>query len=130
MESNIASDSSNETFKELPPDFIISKDKSHIIFNKEIEKSNNDDRSYRIIRLRNEVLIIHDAKSNKAAATLSVNVGSFSDPVSNHYLICLEYSKSREEINKTCNFLGGLAHYCEHLLFMVNIYLLFSCSTI
>ena len=74
----------NGIFNELPPNFIISKDKSHIILTKEIEKSQNDDRSYRIIRLPNEleVLIIHDAKSDKAAASLDINVGSFSDPVS------------------------------------------------
>ena len=82
MEPNIV-DNSNEVFNELPPDFVISKDGSHIVFNKEIEKSSNDDRSYRIIRLTNklEVLIIHDAKADKAAASMDVNVGSYSDPV-------------------------------------------------
>lgn len=79
----ISSDNSDGIFNELPPDFIISKDKSHIVFNKEIEKSSNDDRSYRIIRLSNELeaLIIHDAEADKAAASLDVNIGSYHDPV-------------------------------------------------
>ncbi|CAB4379202.1 unnamed protein product [Rhizophagus irregularis] len=94
----IASDNSDGIFNELPQDFIISKDKSYIVFNKEIEKSSNDDRSYRIIRLSNELeaLIIHDAEADKAAASLDVNIGSYHDP----------------------DNLLGLAHYCEHLLFM------------
>lgn len=78
--STIATDG---IFNELPPDFIISKDNNYIVFNKEIEKSSNDDRSYRILRLSNEmeVLIIHDAEADKAAASLDVNIGSYHDPV-------------------------------------------------
>ncbi|RIA82106.1 Metalloenzyme, LuxS/M16 peptidase-like protein [Glomus cerebriforme] len=96
--NTLASDNSDGIFDELPPDFIISKDNSHIIFNKEIVKSSNDNRSYRIIRLSNgmEALIIHDAEADKAAASMDVNVGSYSDP----------------------DNLLGLAHYCEHLLFL------------
>ncbi|GBB90257.1 hypothetical protein RclHR1_17150001 [Rhizophagus clarus] len=94
----VASDNSDGIFNELPPDFVISKDKSYIVFNKEIEKSCNDERSYRIIRLSNEMeaLIIHDAEADKAAASMDVNIGSYHDP----------------------DNLLGLAHYCEHLLFM------------
>jgi insulysin len=81
--NTVASNNSDGIFDELPPDFIISKDESYIVFNKEIKKSNNDDRSYRIIRLRNEmeVLIIHDSEADKAAASMDVNIGSYHDPV-------------------------------------------------
>jgi insulysin len=40
-----------------------------------------DDRSYRVIRLPNqlEVLLVHDADTDKASAAMDVNVGNFSD---------------------------------------------------
>lgn len=61
-------------------------------------KPDLDDRKYRYIKLPNDlqVLLIHDPTTDKAAASLDVNIGSFEDP---------------EE-------LPGLAHFCEHLLFM------------
>lgn len=60
-----------------------SKDGSHAVFTKPIESSQNDDRSYRLIRLNNdlEVLLIHDATADKSAAALDVHVGHLSDPV-------------------------------------------------
>ncbi|GMM35278.1 metalloendopeptidase [Saccharomycopsis crataegensis] len=65
---------------------------------KEFVKSDLDDRQYRVIRLPNnlEALLIHDSTSEKAAAAIDVNVGSVHDPKN----------------------LPGLAHFCEHLLFM------------
>ncbi|AQZ13712.1 STE23 (YLR389C) [Zygosaccharomyces parabailii] len=61
-------------------------------------KPDLDDRSYRYIQLPNDLkaLLIQDPSADKAAAALDVNVGAFEDP---------------EE-------LPGLAHFCEHLLFM------------
>ncbi len=58
---------------------------SYFVFSKELEKSNNDNRSYRIIRLCNdlEALLIHDANTDKAAASMDINIGSFFDPVIN-----------------------------------------------
>jgi len=58
---------------------------SYFIFSKELEKSNNDNRSYRIIHLCNdlEALLIHDANTDKAAASMDINIGSFFDPVIN-----------------------------------------------
>lgn len=46
-----------------------------------LEKPSLDDRSYRVIRLPNqlEALIVHDPKTDKASAAMDVNVGSFSD---------------------------------------------------
>ena len=63
-----------------------------------LERPQLDDRSYRIITLQNklEVLLIHEAGSDKASAALDVNVGSFSD----------------------AKDMPGIAHAVEHLLFM------------
>lgn len=68
--------------------------------NQEIQKPLTDDRSYRFIKLNSNdlhVLLIHDPSTDKSAASLDVNVGSFADK---------KYGVS------------GLAHFCEHLLFM------------
>jgi hypothetical protein len=47
-----------------------------------MEKPLLDDRSYRVIQLLNklEILSIYDTDTDKAAAAMDVNVGSFSDP--------------------------------------------------
>lgn len=68
------------------------------IFDKPLEISALDDRSYRLITLKNglEVLLIHDEHTDKASAAMDVRVGHLSDPLD----------------------LQGLAHFCEHLLFM------------
>lgn len=57
-----------------------------------------DDRSYRVIRLSNdlEALLVHDPDTDKASAAMDVNVGSFSDSED----------------------MPGMAHAVEHLLFM------------
>lgn len=64
----------------------------------DLERPQLDDRSYRIITLQNqlEVLLIHEAGTDKASAALDVNVGSFSDAPD----------------------MPGIAHAVEHLLFM------------
>jgi insulysin len=64
----------------------------------DLERPALDDRSYRIVTLPNqlEVLLIHDAKTDKSSAALDVNVGSFSD----------------------AEDMPGIAHAVEHLLFM------------
>jgi insulysin len=63
-----------------------------------LETPSLDDRSYRVVRLPNqlEVLLVHDANTDKASAAMDVNVGSFSDPKD----------------------LEGLSHTVEHMLFM------------
>ncbi|EJD07222.1 insulin-degrading enzyme [Fomitiporia mediterranea MF3/22] len=63
-----------------------------------IEKSPADDREYRIIRLENklEAILVHDEKTDKAAASLNVATGNFYDP----------------------DDIPGLAHLCEHMLFL------------
>ncbi|KAI0372962.1 insulin-degrading enzyme [Pilatotrama ljubarskyi] len=68
------------------------------VFNRPIEKSPQDDRDYRVIRLDNglQAMLVRDAKADKAAASLDVAVGHLYDP----------------------DDMPGLAHFCEHLLFM------------
>ncbi|KAG0015145.1 Insulinase (Peptidase M16) [Entomortierella chlamydospora] len=83
-----------------PEGFELSPDGTHAVFRKAIEISPNDERSYRLLRLMNdlEVLVIHDPKADKSAACLDVHVGHLSDPASDN--------------------LQGLAHFLEHLLFL------------
>ena len=75
--------SAPSSFKNLPPNFNISPDGSHAVLSAPIEKSDNDDRSYKLIRLSNELeaLLIHDAKTDKSSAALDVHVGNLCDPV-------------------------------------------------
>ncbi|POS73455.1 a-pheromone processing metallopeptidase Ste23 [Diaporthe helianthi] len=63
-----------------------------------LETPSLDDRTYRVIRLPNqlEALLVHDAEADKASAAMDVNVGNFSDEVD----------------------MPGMAHAVEHLLFM------------
>lgn len=63
-----------------------------------LEKPELDDRSYRVIRLSNklEALLVHDPETDKASASVNVNVGNFSD----------------------ADDMPGMAHAVEHLLFM------------
>lgn len=63
-----------------------------------LEKPDLDDRSYRVVELPNklEALLVHDPQTDKASASLNVNVGNFSD----------------------ADDMPGMAHAVEHLLFM------------
>ena len=56
---------------------------SHVVYTKEIHKSPNDDRVYRLIQLENglQALLIHDPTADKAAACLDVGTGFLMDPV-------------------------------------------------
>ena len=60
--------------------------------------SAEDDREYRRLVLPNklQVLLIHDPEADKGSAAMDVNVGHFCDP----------------------EHLPGLAHFCEHMLFL------------
>ncbi|XP_065618930.1 insulin-degrading enzyme-like 1, peroxisomal [Quercus suber] len=66
----------------------------------EIVKARTDTREYRRIVLHNslQVLLIADPDTDKCAASMSVSVGSFSDPQG----------------------LEGLAHFLEHMLFYAS----------
>jgi insulysin len=70
----------------------------YAVFTKPLETSSLDDRTYRIIRLDNglEAMVIHDPDTDKSSAAMDIRVGHLSDPI--------EFQ--------------GLAHFCEHLLFM------------
>jgi hypothetical protein len=63
-----------------------------------LEKPDLDDRSYRVITLPNklEALLVHDPDTDKASASLNVNIGNFADDED----------------------MPGMAHAVEHLLFM------------
>ena len=52
-------------------------------YSKPIRQSPQDDREYRLIKLPNglEAMLVHDAKADKAAASLDVAVGHLNDPV-------------------------------------------------
>ncbi|EDO37735.1 predicted protein [Nematostella vectensis] len=65
---------------------------------KDIPKSPQDDRDYRGLLLENglKVLLIHDSSTDKSAAAMDVHIGSLTDPKE----------------------LPGLAHFCEHMLFL------------
>ncbi|KDQ33027.1 hypothetical protein PLEOSDRAFT_1032530 [Pleurotus ostreatus PC15] len=68
------------------------------VFTKPIEKSEQDNREYRLIQLANglQAMVVRDPNADKAAASLDVAVGHLYDP----------------------DDMPGLAHFCEHLLFM------------
>ncbi len=56
----------------------------HWVYTKPIQKSQQDDREYKLIGLENglQAMLIHDANADKAAASLDVAVGHLHDPVS------------------------------------------------
>jgi insulysin len=54
------------------------------VYKQPLEKSDNDDRDYRLIKLASndlEVLLVHDKDTDKSSAALDVHVGHLSDPV-------------------------------------------------
>ena len=64
---------------------------SYWAYTKPIQKSQQDDREYKLIRLDNglQAMLVHDAKADKAAASLDVAVGHLHDPVSTPFLILI-----------------------------------------
>jgi hypothetical protein len=60
----------------------------YAVYGREIKKPEVDDRDYRCIKLENglEVLLVHDANTDKSAASLDVEVGHLHDPVSQFLL--------------------------------------------
>ncbi|KAJ3270626.1 Insulinase (Peptidase M16) [Terramyces sp. JEL0728] len=71
---------------------------NYTVLETDILKPDNDDREYQAIMLENEldVLLISDPHADKSSAAMDVHVGHLSDP----------------------DDTAGLAHFCEHLLFM------------
>ncbi|CAK8675757.1 unnamed protein product [Clavelina lepadiformis] len=64
----------------------------------DVAKSASDLRNYRGLKLQNgmKIMLVSDSNTDKAAASMDVNVGSMCDP----------------------DDLPGLAHFCEHMLFL------------
>lgn len=61
------------------------------LYKKPLEKSDNDDRDYRLIKLASnelQVLLVHDKNTDKASAALDVHVGHISDPVRMKFYAC------------------------------------------
>jgi len=60
------------------------------VYTKPIQKSQQDDREYRLIRLDNglQAMLAHDATADKAAASLDVAVGHLHDPASTQFAAC------------------------------------------
>ncbi|AET38766.1 metalloendopeptidase Ecym_3273 [Eremothecium cymbalariae DBVPG len=94
---NIGTPFGTRSFSSSSKDMTAS-DLGYKILASSFEKPELDDRNYRYIQLPNrlKVFLIQDKSTDKAAAALDVNVGFFQDPED----------------------LPGLAHFCEHLLFM------------
>ena len=92
-------------FEKIPPPGSDNEEKDGLkkILNN-IKKSEVDDREYRYIRLQNSIncILVHDKDIEKSAACLMVGAGSLLDP---HPM------QGREKID-------GLAHFCEHMLFL------------
>ena len=93
---------------------------TYLYFTKPIQKSPQDDREYRLIRLENglEAMLVHDAEADVAAANLNVSVGFLQDPVGSIALglscgVLIYLALTQDDM-------PGLAHFCEHLLFLVN----------
>lgn len=63
-----------------------------------LKKALCDQRNYRLIKLPNNLkaLLVQDKEADTSSASLGVRVGAFSDPKE----------------------FPGLAHFCEHMLFM------------
>ncbi|XP_052772336.1 insulin-degrading enzyme-like [Mya arenaria] len=70
----------------------------HCLSNDEIVKSEGDDREYRALELTNgmRVFLISDPNTDKSSAAMDVYVGHMKDPKD----------------------IPGLAHFCEHMLFL------------
>lgn len=97
--SPFVTDSPSPLDKPLPGYRVVSGGHNdYAVFQHDLIKSPNDDRQYRLVLLKNgmEALIVHDPKTDKSAAAMDVKVGHLSDPED----------------------LQGLAHFCEHLMFM------------
>lgn len=54
------------------------------VYTTAVVKSDRDEREYRVIKLQNglQAMLVHDAKAERAAASLDVAVGHLFDPVS------------------------------------------------
>lgn len=78
------------TTAESPSDWSLSSNGKYWTFTRPLEQSDNDDRKYRLIKLASndlQVLLIHDADTDKSSAALDVHVGHLSDPVSLLFMV-------------------------------------------
>jgi len=73
-----------------------------------IKKSKLDDRAYRYVKLQNSLrcILVQDKDAEKSSACMFVGTGSLSDPVRG------------PESKGPGITIDGLAHFCEHMLFL------------
>lgn len=65
-------------------DWKLASNGNYWMYTHALEKSDNDDRDYRLIKLASndlQVLLVHDKDTDKSSAALDVHVGHISDPV-------------------------------------------------
>ena len=93
-------------------------DSSKVIYRSDITKSPNDDRSFRYIKLSNQlkVILIQDPETTKSYTTMHINVGSALDPkeflglahfLEHILLLGTEKYPNEEEFSKHCSDFGG-----------------------
>jgi len=95
----VGSDLPKEFSKQMPKNKMEKKNSLSLLsIHDDIVKSPSDSRVYHGFQLTNKlkVVVISDPTSEKAAASMDVHIGSFKDPFE----------------------IPGLAHFCEHMLFM------------
>jgi insulysin len=80
--------------KASSPDWELASHGNYWTYINTLEKSDNDDRHYRLIKLASndlEVLLVHDKDTDKSSAALDVHVGHISDPVSIIHVFIYKY---------------------------------------
>ena len=85
-----------------------------------LQKSEQDDREYRLIQLENglQAIIVHEKLADKAAACLQVAVGHLQDPVA---ALPPCYMTRVKKLSFQTD-MPGLAHFCEHMVSKVIIF--------
>jgi len=87
----------------------------YCVFTKPIQKSQQDDREYSLIRLDNglQAMLVHDAKADVAAASLDVAVGHLHDPVNTPFLFpIMSIAHTWHSNRTTCQGLRISASIC------------------
>jgi hypothetical protein len=88
------------------------------VFAGNLEKPDFDERSYRILELKNglKAVLVHDPLADKSAACLRVAVGSLYDPV-RALVFLLQPLRTQCRIQPD---MYGTAHFCEHMITKVR----------
>lgn len=101
---------------DISSDWKLSDCGSYWIYTLPLEKSDNDDREYRLIKLASndlEVLLVHDEDTDKSSAALDVHVGHLSDPVS---CAKIKGKKEKQQRKKKIGCLCFFIYICNKYL--------------